>query len=190
MKCDDAEVVARVRILTQTWRFLPCGGTTSVSSMNVYKDRGRPIHLSAIEQHNRSVILFVTVCTERRRPLLANADAHDALRSAWMKATWYSVGRYVVMPDHVHLFCSPAVFPPESLVKWINFWKSLSARKTFGGETARLWQRNFWDRQLRVGDRYSEKWDYVRNNPVRAGLATTADEWEFQGEMSVLRWHA
>jgi REP element-mobilizing transposase RayT len=55
---------------------------------------------------------------------------------------------------------------------------------------AKLWQRDFWDRQLRSGDSYSEKWDYVHHNPVRASLVTEPDEWKFQGEMSVLRWHA
>lgn len=158
--------------------------------MKVYKDRGRPIHLPSLEHHNRSIILFVTVCTERRRCVLANSEMHVALRNAWRRATWYSVGRYVVMPDHIHLFCSPATFPSESLARWVNFWKSIVAQDWLRREKAKLWQRNFWDRQLRSSDRYSEKWQYVRNNPVRAGLAATADDWEFQGEIEILRWHA
>jgi hypothetical protein len=38
-------------------------------------------------------------------------------------------------------------------------------------------------------DSYSEKWYYVRNNPVRASLVEHADNWPFQGELEILFWH-
>lgn len=75
--------------------------------------RKHPAHLPAFEHHNRSVIQFVTVCTQDRRPLLANPAAHALLIAAWKSATWYHVGRYVIMPDHVHLFCAPPPFRPN-----------------------------------------------------------------------------
>lgn len=53
-----------------------------------------------------------------------------------------------------------------------------------------LWQTDFWDTQLRHHERYEVKWEYVRQNPVRAGLVKQADEWPFQGEANLLRWHA
>lgn len=52
-----------------------------------------------------------------------------------------------------------------------------------------LFQRDCWDTQLRKGERYSEKWEYVRYNPVRKGLAGTPDDWPWQGELNVLSWH-
>ena len=154
-------------------------------------DRQTPIHLAAGERGNRAVVYFVTVCTSERQPVLANDDAHEVLLAAWREATWFSVGRYVVMPDHVHLFCAPAVWPSEFLVRWVNYWKSIAARRwpAGGNGTFKLWQRDFWDRQLRSGDSYSEKWAYVSNNPVRAGLVRQAKEWKWQGELNVLRWH-
>ena len=153
-------------------------------------DRNRPVHLGAVEKHNRSLVFFVTVCTSERRPLLANDAAHGILLAAWRDARSFVVGRYVIMPDHVHLFCAPAVSPPESLAKWVAYWKSISARNSTSPHGHKLWQRDFWDRQLRSGDSYSEKWDYVRNNPVRAGLVKNPDEWKWQGELEGLRWHS
>ena len=52
-----------------------------------------------------------------------------------------------------------------------------------------LWQRDCWDRQLRIGASYSEKWEYVRRNPVRADLVENPDDWPWQGEMNSLPWH-
>lgn len=57
------------------------------------------------------------------------------------------------------------------------------------GRNPPLFQRDCWDRQLRNGESYSNKWQYVRNNPVRKGLVADADGWPFQGEMNVLHWH-
>ena len=152
-------------------------------------DRKRPAHLPAFEHHNRSIIQFVTVCTQARRPLLATASAHAALLSAWQAASWYQIGRYVIMPDHVHLFCAPAINPPEPLTRWINFWKSHSARHWPDPAVGKLWQRDSWDTQLRATDHYGAKWTYVRENPVRAGLVAHADAWPHQGELNILPWH-
>ena len=37
------------------------------------------------------------------------------------------------------------------------------------------WQKGLFDHVLRSGESYDEKWDYVRENPVRAGLV---QDWE------------
>jgi hypothetical protein len=49
-----------------------------------------------------------------------------------------------------------------------------------------LWQREFFDHVLRSSESYSGKWNYVRDNPVRAGLVSTADEWQYAGEIETL----
>ena len=50
-----------------------------------------------------------------------------------------------------------------------------------------MWQREFFDHVLRSSESYSEKWNYVRENPVRAGLAASADEWPYLGTIEELR---
>ena len=46
-----------------------------------------------------------------------------------------------------------------------------------------LWQRSFFDHVLRSNESYSEKWNYVRDNPVRAGLVANAADWPYAGEI-------
>ncbi len=259
--------------------------------------RRRPAHPPIAEPFNRAIIVFVTVCTKDRQPLLANPYMHELLLRAWESASQWVVGRYVIMPDHVHLFCAPATWPPTSLRRWVAYWKSLVARAVRGfgplggtpstasvpeiggtpstpsiggtrstaslpstaslsgrggtrpsivvnalGGTAStpslggtrstasprstasrsgrggtrpsivnalggtpstasrsgrggtrpskaFWQRDFWDTQLRRGQSYSAKWEYVRHNPVRAGLVESPELWPYQGELTVLFWH-
>jgi hypothetical protein len=52
-----------------------------------------------------------------------------------------------------------------------------------------IWQKDFFDRQLRGGESYHQKWLYVMENPVTAGLASHWEDWPYQGELNVLQWH-
>jgi putative transposase len=56
---------------------------------------------------DRPTILFLTVCTVHRTATLAEQIYHDALVQAWTEADAWLVGAYVIMPDHIHLFCAP-----------------------------------------------------------------------------------
>jgi putative transposase len=130
---------------------------------------------------------MVTVCTKNRAPILANADVHSLLRSVWLENTMYRLGKYMIMPDHIHFFCGPGTNPPESLSRWMGFWKSGAARRWPG--SGKVWQRDFWDTELRAHESYRAKWDYVRRNPVVAGLVEDPDEWPYQGEIFRLMWN-
>jgi putative transposase len=73
--------------------------------------RKKPAHFPTVEVGFRSIIVFLTVCTHRRKSLLANEEAARRLIAAWQAANFWRVGRYMIMPDHVHLFCAPNNIP-------------------------------------------------------------------------------
>jgi putative transposase len=159
----------------------------STSLRNESDGRKHPIHLSSLEAHNRPIIIFVTTCTAKRRPILASPSTHDAILAAWAEASAWLVGRYVIMPDHIHLFCAPNALEVPPLERWMRFWKSLATRN-LKAKAGSVWQRHHWDRQLRSGESYDDKWEYVRSNPVRHGYVTNADDWPYQGVINELRW--
>lgn len=68
------------------------------------------------------------------------------------------------------------------MTKWIAFWKSIASKAWPERKDLPLWQQQYWDTKIREG-RASEKWDYVVQNPVRAGLVAVAEDWPYQGEM-------
>jgi hypothetical protein len=49
------------------------------------------------------------------------------------------------------------------------------------------WQKGFFDHILRGDESYSAKWDYVRENTVRAGLVKNAAQ-EFSGTIFQLEF--
>jgi putative transposase len=87
------------------------------------------------------------------------------------------------MPDHVHLF---AAFATDgiALADWIQALKSVMGKQLLHvGIQKPHWQEGFFDHLLRSHESYAEKWNYVRDNPVRAGLVKTTEQWPYQGEI-------
>ena len=90
---------------------------------------------------------------------------------------------------HIHVFCAPNTVRRQPLKNWISFWRNHVTRAWSDRNQIPIWQRDYWDRQLRRDESYAQKWEYVVNNPVRHGYAARSEDWSFQGELNSLRWH-
>jgi len=148
--------------------------------------------LDALYDGPRAHIFFLTCCVEDRRPVLAKHRVADALLRVWRNAPdvyGWLVGRYVIMPDHVHFFAAPRGDEAKSLSIFVGGWKRWTKRLVReAGLKEFSWQREFFDHLMRSEESYEEKWEYVRANPVRAELVAAPEEWPFQGELNVLEW--
>jgi REP element-mobilizing transposase RayT len=93
-----------------------------------------------------------------------------------------AVGRYVIMPDHVHLFVRGSqVF---RLGPWVGLLKQALAKAAqLSRAEKQLWEEGFFDHILRSDESYAQKWSYVRKNPLRAGLVKSVEDWPYQGEI-------
>lgn len=117
---------------------------------------------------------FITLCCQRRGtnqlclPGVSEVLLSDGIfyhdHKRWV------LHQLLLMPDHLHLI---AGFPKvESMSAVIRDWKRLTARRA-GVD----WQRNYFDHRVRADEGLQEKTDYIRKNPVRAGLVNVAEDW-------------
>ncbi|MFI4892252.1 MAG: REP-associated tyrosine transposase, partial [Phycisphaerales bacterium JB058] len=90
----------------------------------------------------------------------------------------------VVMPDHVHLIITPK--QRDDGMWWrlediLHSIKSYTANEIHSARNASgsLWQDEYFDRIIRDQDEFVEKWNYILNNPVKAGLALRVGEYRF-----------
>ena len=143
-------------------------------------ERGHPAHGVHV-QPDSPTIVFLTVCLQERRSLLAVPAVRQCLHQLWLeRATAWLVSDYLLMPDHLHLFCHPGV-PVATLERWMAFWKDQSAKEL--GWAKGTWQRDGFHHRLRSRTEYEEKWQYVRHNPMRAGLVQVPEQWPHQGRV-------
>ena len=102
-----------------------------------------------------------------RRAELAGIVA-DSLR--FFDGTRYTLGDFVVMPNHVHLLVGGMA--REAMRKQVESWKKWSAIKIneARGRRGRFWQDENFDHLVRNEASFVTFRDYIAQNPVKAGL--------------------
>ena len=126
--------------------------------------------------------IFVTFCKLIRDPF------PDAARDLILAHCLYDRGRRidlwaaVVMPDHVHLLLTPLAdeqgwpYPLPAILKLIKGISARSVNKILG-MSGPVWQEESFDHTLRSDGSLQEKLEYIRQNPVRRGLAAKPEDY-------------
>ena len=143
--------------------------------------RKRPAH-GVHRRHDRPKIVYDTVCVRDRQFALDDSLIHDLLRDVWTEADRWRVGRYMIMPDHIHYFAAPSV-ETHDLEPWVKYWKSI-----FRKRSGIALQTGHWDTRIRSAAHYQQIWEYIVQNPVRKGLVAAPELWPYQGELYELPW--
>jgi REP element-mobilizing transposase RayT len=91
----------------------------------------------------------------------------------------YRLRAWTIMPNHVHLLAT--IFDGASLPKVVQSWKARSARKANAilGRRGSFWYRDYYDRYIRDEAHLSNCVRYIDQNPVKAGLCGTPEDWPF-----------
>ncbi len=134
-------------------------------------------------------IFSVTKCVQPKRPVL-----DEEIRDFVVCSFRFCVERgdielraFVVMPDHFHILVG--LLKDLTLSFWMKCLMSFVAAKT----TSRLkelgchWQEGYHDTEVRTEKQFNYLADYIHDNPVRAGLVASPEEWNASSASS-LSW--
>jgi len=97
---------------------------------------------------------------------------------------------FAVMPNHVHILMTlPGDMSLEKAMQLIKGGFSFRANKELGfrGE---IWQRGFSDVRILDELSFEQHREYIENNPVKAGLASSPEEFEYGSACLKKRKHA
>ena len=91
---------------------------------------------------------------------------------------------YTIMPNHVHTVFIPHEEEPDhyfAISKIMHAWKRSSAVQAnqLLGRSGKFWQHENYDHYARDGDELQRIIDYVKNNPVKAGLVQNWSDWRW-----------
>ena len=132
-------------------------------------------------------VYFITFCIEERRHVLANARAWSVTLATLDRLNQWTTLAAIAMPDHLHILTAPQdrEASVSAYSKWFKRWfnEANGALSVSDGSAPRQlwrWQESCFDRLLRSDESRSEKWEYLRQNPVRAGLVANPDDWPYQ----------
>jgi len=131
---------------------------------------------------------FTVNCAERRGNQLL-VEHIDLLRQAFRKVKNdhpFLIDAMVVLPDHLHCIWT---LPPDDAdykTRWAlikaGFSRAIPAGERRSesrlkrGERG-IWQRRFWEHQIRDELDYQRHVDYIHWNPVKHGLVSRVRDW-------------
>ncbi len=91
----------------------------------------------------------------------------------------YRLYGFCIMPDHLHLVMQPiGIYNFSYIMKMIkgSFTRKLNKAN---GKTGKIWQKGFYDECVRDEMHMLRVLEYMHNNPVKARLVMTAEEYLF-----------
>ena len=128
------------------------------------------------------MIYFVTICVANRRTVLANETAFKAFKTAVGKLDNWKVLAAMLMPDHIHVIAAPIESRDAKLGNFSGALKRWIRQELNASWT---WQPGCFDRLLRSDESLHDKWLYIQENPVRAGLVKHSKDWPYQSGWTI-----
>jgi REP element-mobilizing transposase RayT len=99
-----------------------------------------------------------------------------SIRHCAEQLQYYDLHAFVVMANHVHLLVLPRVSPSRFL-QTVKGYTAREANRLLGRTGQPFWQAESYDHWVR-DDRESDRIKaYIENNPVRAGLVASAEDY-------------
>ena len=92
--------------------------------------------------------------------------------------TDYLLHAWVVMPNHVHLLITPHS-PVSKLLQKLKGYTARGANKLLGRAGVAFWQDESYDRLVRNTEEFRRIAKYIIENPVKARLARSAEEYRW-----------
>lgn len=135
---------------------------------------------------------FFTVITYRRRKILCYEEVRIALREGIRQTREthpFTIDAWVLLPDHLHCIWTLPEGDANFGIRWAMIkrfvtkqcrslhrddWMTASKRKR---KESTLWQRRFWEHQIRDEQDYERHIDYIHFNPVNHGLVDKVVDW-------------
>jgi putative transposase len=137
---------------------------------------------------------FFTVVTHERQPILCLPESLKAMQTVFADVARrfpFGMDAWVVLPDHIHVIWTLPEADSNYSTRWAMIKKDItkhlrSSVYTDAASTesrahhrdGSVWQRRFWEHQIRDEPDYRSHLDYIHFNPVRHGLAAGPREWK------------
>jgi putative transposase len=88
----------------------------------------------------------------------------------------FSLFGYVIMPNHIHLLLTEPKLQP--LAAMLSVLKKETSRR-LKGERSQFWQNRYYDFNVLIHEKLTEKLKYIHRNPVERGLVQKPEDWEW-----------
>jgi len=138
---------------------------------------------------------FFTVVTYRRQAFFCDAPIREALRNTIVttRAKWlFVIEAWLLLPDHLHTIWTLPLGDADFATRWGVIKRQVSVACANDYRRAdwinpskqkhresTLWQRGYWEHQIRDEHDLERHMDYIHFNPVKHGHCKQVGEWPY-----------
>lgn len=124
---------------------------------------------------------FFTVVTHQRQPILTHPECRNILRKAIIAIRDqhpFTIDAWVLLPDHIHTIWTLPENDADFSIRWGKIKASVTrSLREIGQCNDSVWQKRFWEHEIRDEADYRHHMDYIHYNPVKHGLVQDVTEW-------------
>jgi putative transposase len=136
---------------------------------------------------------FFTLVTYQCQHIFHHPDTVQILRDAFRQVKQrhpFIIDAIVVLPDHLHCIWTLPEGDANFSMRWRliksafsrhcppEYKRERSLSRASKNEQA-IWQRRFWEHQIRDEASFSQHVEYIHYNPVHHGLVKAPIDWEY-----------
>ena len=146
--------------------------------MKIFRGFPQRLHHRVPHWVEPGALFHIRIALDREKEQKALTDPalaqgiFDSAKFYEARMRWH-ITLFLLTPDHLHALLS---FPrDESMSEVIRDWKRFHERMNHV-----VWQEGYFDHRLRDDERGEQlfaKMNYIRENPVAAGLCAKAEDW-------------
>lgn len=138
---------------------------------------------------------FFTVVTYRRQAILCDQPIRIALREAIKEVQAkrpFTIDAWVLLPDHLHCLWTLPPGDADFSRRWSMIKRRVSVRCGDGYKRtdfltdskkkhreSTIWQRRYWEHEIRSEEDFTRHLDYIHYNPVKHGLCERPLQWPY-----------
>ena len=138
---------------------------------------------------------FFTVVTHKRNKILVSNLARKMLKESFERArtkNYFETIAFCLLPEHLHCIWKLPDGDSDYSTRWALIKKGFTINYLkFGGTECSqsdsrlkhrhrgIWQKRFWEHQIRDEKDLQKHIDYIHYNPVKHGLARDVADWKW-----------
>lgn len=146
---------------------------------------------------------FFTVVTFKREKILTKTENVQLLRESFkpvMRNHPFKIDAFVLLPDHLHCIWTNPENDSDYSTRWrlikSNFTRRCEdkiSHKPFESRKRKkeqaVWQRRFWEHQIRNSPDFIRHVEYIHYNPVKHGYVRSPKDWPYSSFKKYVREH-
>jgi putative transposase len=150
--------------------------------------RTHPARLIA-PNHIGAQQVFLTLCTANRKAVFIHPPIVEFVQLHFLHTAptlGFEIPAYCFMPDHLHALVASSA-PSADLHNFVRVAKQRTAFHFKARHGEALWQQSYFDRTLRENEDPFAVIRYIVDNPVRAGMVKSPEQYPFWGSQTYTR---